>query len=101
MQRLLFACLVIALAGCNGAKPASPVKQAEAVKLSANEQELMTIWQKERGLSSGDALSNVMLRRYENSGHPVRYAGGGLYEVMDKKAAKTVVATFFVRADVK
>lgn len=99
-ERVLLAGLLAFLAGCASKPaeaPAAKVGGAQ-VPLSAAEKELVQAWKADRGLSEGDAISNVMLRRYQAAGHTVRYAGDGIYEVMDKQAAKVVVASFFVQA---
>ena len=97
-ERLLLASLVALLAGCAGKAQASDPAN---VPLSADEQQLVAAWKAERGLSEGDALSNVMLRRYSAKGHKVRYAGEGLYEVLDREKGAAVVATFFVKGATK
>ena len=95
-ERVLLAGLLAFLAGC-ASKPAEQAGGAQ-VPLSAAERELVLAWKAERGLSEGDAISNVMLRRYQAAGHQVRYAGDGIYEVLDKRASKVVIASFFVKA---
>ena len=98
-ERVLLAGLLAFLAGC-AAKPAGRAAKVGGaqVPLSATERELVQAWKADRGLSEGDAISNVMLRRYQAAGHQVRYAGDGIYEVLDKQASKVVVASFFVKA---
>lgn len=96
-ERVLLAGLLAFLAGCEQG-PAKPAQGGADVPITTAERELVTAWKADRGLSEGDALSNVMLRRYQTAGHQVRYAGEGLYEVLDKQASKVVVATFFVQA---
>ncbi len=94
-ERLLLASLVALFTGCADGQPPAPGNGG--VTLTPDERQLMTAWRSERGLSEGDALSNVMLRRYSTSGHKVRYAGDGLYEVLDRKRPTDVVATFYVK----
>lgn len=98
-ERLLLASLVALLAGCGG--PGARAKDPGNVQLTPDEQKLVAAWRAERGLSEGDALSNVMLRRYSASGHQVRYAGEGLYEVLDRKGGAAVIATFYVNGAAK
>ena len=99
-ERVLLAGLIAFLAGCAAKPEPAPPAQVGGtqVPLSAAEHELVAAWKAERGLSEGDAISNVMLRRYQAAGHQVRYAGDGVYEVLDKRAQKAVVASFFVKA---
>jgi hypothetical protein len=99
-ERLLLASLIALLAGC-GTPKAGGKDVGAKVALTPEEHQLVAAWKAERGLSEGDALSNVMLRRYSAAGHKVRYAGEGLYEVLDRPGATKVVATFFVQGVVK
>lgn len=98
-ERLLLASLVALLAGCGG--PEAPPADPANVPLTPDERQLVAAWRQERGLSEGDALSNVMLRRYSAAGHKVRYAGEGLYEVLGKAKGEAVVATFFIKDAVR
>lgn len=98
-ERLLLASLVALFTGCASTK--GPSAEAGGVTLTPDERQLVAAWRSERGLSEGDALSNVMLRRYSASGHKVRYAGDGLYEVLDRKRGADVIATFFVKGATK
>lgn len=100
-ERALLASLLALLAGCAGAGARATEPAAGGVTLTPTERQLMTAWKAERGLSEGDALSNVMLRRYSNAGHKVRYAGEGLYEVLDRKKGADVIATFYVQGAAK
>lgn len=99
-EGLLFATLIMMLTACSGGDRHSPLTQDRssdgAIQLSVAEKDLVAAWRAERGMSEGDALANVMLRRYKKAGHAIRYAGEGLYEVLDKLGKKTIVATFYV-----
>ena len=99
LEHLLLAALLALLGACSGGSREGTLPAGgQDVKLSSGERALVAAWQAERGMSAGDALSNVMLRRYAAAGHKVRYAGDGLYEVLDRKAGSEVVATFYVAA---
>lgn len=100
-ERALLASLLALLAGCAGGEAKATEPAAGGVTLTPGERQLMAAWKTERGLTEGDALSNVMLRRYSNAGHKVRYAGEGLYEVLDRKKGGDVIATFYVKGAAK